>query len=771
VAGPPGDPPHNIPGGYSLRLGIRTDVPLVLDANIPAAAALVQLSVLGDAARIVVVRVGEAGASYFVFRRHDLASLLGRGSGERLSDRVSLDVRTPAATWDLDADEPPEGAVLLAGRQVASVVVAVTTREDEDLLAPPSRTARGVHRVRWAVRRALLRNAARPGRTRLGETLGAGDAETSRGAAVDTEVPLDAAADTEISPGAAADAATYPGAEADAFAGEPAALEPAIAGTGAGALGHPSDRRMFRQYPSLEAPREVSPGEGFRLSAGFTAQRPLKADPSVQHIFVPHAPPRLTFTVQVAGFGFDFPSGIRRELTVERDNPVGTQTFDVVADPVPVTAPRVLEVSYEYAGVVVGQAWAEVTVVPLGLPEAGRAPVAGTGVQLPGGPLTGPHLTVDIRCQVGGPEVEWVFHPRYADVPRPSYRVTTNLGEHSALSFAASVMNDLPTAKGSPLLPLKLQGNGEQIAEAMPAEFWPVLSETWARAKAAGEQPTLLVTTDEAFVPWELAWVGADRVDAGLLDGAEGGHLGCLVDVGRWVPALNPKARDPKPVSPPPDLVEVDQVAVVTGHYDTDALPWAVKEGQELAERYGGIPVAADEEEIAALLTGALIRDGTPVQPTLLHIASHGEVDPANPQYTGIVLTSGRHLDPLTLRASRMVRERGPFLFVNACQVGTAIKVLNAYSGLAGAFLAQGARGFVAPLWYVEDEPAHDLALSFYRQTLTEGRTVAAAVRSLRRTYRPGETDSPTPLAYIFYGNPLLRLARTSTPPETIPAG
>ena len=713
-----------------MQPGIRTDVPLVLDADTPVTAALTQLSVLGDAASIVVVRIGEADAAYFVFRRHDLASLLARGSGERLSDRVSLEVRTPAPMWGLDADDPPEGAVLLAGRRVVGVV---TTGADADLPLPPSRPTRGVRRVRRAFRR-------------LRGPVGSG-------------LPRDAA-----------DAEPSPGADDGVSAGEAAALGQEIAGIDAGAVGDPSDRRMFRRYPSLEAPREISPGERFTLSVGFTAQRPPKADPLEQPIFVPDAPSRLTFTVQVAGFGFAFPRGIRRELTVDRDDPVGTETFDVVADPVPVTAPRVLEVSYEHAGVVVGQAWAEVTVVPLGLPEPGRAPVAGTGVQLPRKPLTGPHLTVDIRCQVGGPEVEWVFHPRCADVPRPDHRVTTNLGEHSAQSFAALVMNDLPTAKGSPLLPLKLRGNGEQIADKMPAEFWPVLSQTWARAKAAGEEPTLLITTDEAFVPWELAWVDANRVDAGLLDSAEGGHLGCLLDVGRWVPALNPRARDPKPVSPPPDLVEVDQVAVVIGRYDTDALPWAVKEGEELAERYGGVPVAADEQEVADLLNGVLIRDGAPVRPSLLHVASHGEVDPANPQYTGIVLTSGRHLDAGTLRGSRMVRERRPFLFVNACQVGTAAKVLNDYSGLAGAFLAQGARGFVAPLWYVDDEPAHDLALGFYRQTLTEGRTVAAAVRDLRRTYRPGQTDSPTPLAYVFYGSPLLRLARTLTPSETIPA-
>jgi len=38
---------------------------------------------------------------------------------------------------------------------------------------------------------------------------------------------------------------------------------------------------------------------------------------------VPGAPPELTFVVQIAGFGFTFPEGIRRNLTVNRDDPTG----------------------------------------------------------------------------------------------------------------------------------------------------------------------------------------------------------------------------------------------------------------------------------------------------------------------------------------------------------------------------------------------------------------------------------------------------------------
>jgi hypothetical protein len=70
------------------------------------------------------------------------------------------------------------------------------------------------------------------------------------------------------------------------------------------------------------------------------------------------APPQLTFVVQVAGFGFTFPAGIRRDLTVNRDDPTGvTVQFTVVPTEVNRRATRTIEVSFEYDGERCGQAW------------------------------------------------------------------------------------------------------------------------------------------------------------------------------------------------------------------------------------------------------------------------------------------------------------------------------------------------------------------------------------------------------------------------------
>ena len=54
---------------------------------------------------------------------------------------------------------------------------------------------------------------------------------------------------------------------------------------------------------------------------------------------------------------------------------------------------------------------------------------------------------------------------------------------------------------------------------------------------------------------------------------------------------------------------------------------------------------------------------------------------------------------------------RAPFVFLNACQVGSAGEMLGSYNGIAEAFLQAGATAVVAPLWNVDDTIAQKIAL------------------------------------------------------------
>ena len=81
----------------------------------------------------------------------------------------------------------------------------------------------------------------------------------------------------------------------------------------------------------------------------------------------------------------------------------------------------------------------------------------------------------------------------------------------------------------------------------------------------------------------------------------------------------------------------------------------------------------------------------------------------------------------------------GPFVFLNACQVGADKRVLADNGGFASTLLQIGATAVVAPLWNVNDVTAADFARDFYAATWTatgEGGpapvSAAEAVRSLR---------------------------------------
>ncbi len=294
--------------------------------------------------------------------------------------------------------------------------------------------------------------APRPGDVlvRGGDVLG-----VVRGTGSDRSAELAPGAFLPGPPMAEATAGAEPPATAGAEPPTAAAEPPATAGA------EPPATSRFRAFPALDSPGEVREGDQFTLLARFTAQPP-STDPGAQPVIVAAAPPQLTFVVQVGGFGFSFPDGIRQELTVDRDAPDGpVAEFTVVAGDVNVRATRTLEVSFEYAGELCGLAWRDVQVVAQQEPQPAPLPgttAGGTGVTL--GADTAPSLTVVIRSEPGSALLEWLFHPR-EDIDRPSQRVTTTLEAPSAEAFAVQLMAQLPAAKDAVSLPLTVRGHGQ----------------------------------------------------------------------------------------------------------------------------------------------------------------------------------------------------------------------------------------------------------------------------------------------------------------------
>jgi CHAT domain len=523
-----------------------------------------------------------------------------------------------------------------------------------------------------------------------------------------------------------------------------------------------STRTGFVGYPALEAPAGVTAGDQFLVRIGLSA----KADNGTSDpIEIPDArESELNFVVQLFGSGFEFPAGVRHTLVVPRTDP-GTRHIDVavVAKRSTVAAIRVLQVAYSYRGNVCGLAWREIRVDETAAGVSIPVGAGATGMVTPPADQA-PHLTVTIRAREGDPELEWLFTSRYADLDLPTKRVTNSLDQHDAQSFAIELMEEIKTAASSMFLDETLRGIGRRIAAILPPPFWDLMVAAWTRAKADNQIPRMLIITNEPYVPWELAWLETDNVEAALLPVE--GTLGSHWRIGRWVPPITrTRLTGDRPPMPPETSMRCDTMAVVIGDYASDVgirpLPKAVEEGEAIATRYRGMRLTAVEADVQRLLDNTLERNGEPYEPSTVHFACHGQVDLQNPSWTGIVLGKrGHRLSPVIVQGSRLPRIARPFVFLNACQVGTAGEMLSTYGGMAGAFLAEGCRGFLAPLWNVDDTAAHDIALWFYEQAINSGTPIAEILRQVRAGLAPisGASNAATQYAYVFYGHPELTL-------------
>jgi CHAT domain-containing protein len=217
--------------------------------------------------------------------------------------------------------------------------------------------------------------------------------------------------------------------------------------------------------------------------------------------------------------------------------------------------------------------------------------------------------------------------------------------------------------------------------------------------------------------------------------------------VGRWVlDGGNPMAGALE------TTIEVSRMLTVVGHYGEGQrwtrLPEAEAEGEYLSANFGAQSVTAEGTEIEALLRARLRPP-----PQLMHFACHGtSADGAN----ALVINDGALLPEYVFERCKAGSEYRPFVFLNACRGGAAQTQLARYGGFAATLLRAGCRGFIGPLWDVNDKIALEVATTFYSE-VAAGVTPAEILRSIRAGYVDvdGRPDPPsTLLAYVYYGHP-----------------
>jgi CHAT domain-containing protein len=202
-------------------------------------------------------------------------------------------------------------------------------------------------------------------------------------------------------------------------------------------------------------------------------------------------------------------------------------------------------------------------------------------------------------------------------------------------------------------------------------------------------------------------------------------------------------------------------MAVVWGKYETQArLKEAEEEGKTLTARYKARHVNARWGPVTELLEGT-----PPAQ--IMHFAVHGTYNPDETDQEGIHLVNDDLILPDDIAVAKL-RTSAPFVFLNACQLGSSSTSLDSYYGTAPSFLRAGASAVVAPLWSVDDGTAREISLRFYRRALDAKPDDPPLIGELIREVRAEIGKKPrtaTYLAYQFYGHPSLRLSWTPTAP------
>ena len=132
--------------------------------------------------------------------------------------------------------------------------------------------------------------------------------------------------------------------------------------------------------------------------------------------------------------------------------------------------------------------------------------------------------------------------------------------------------------------------------------------------------------------------------------------------------------------------------------------------------------------------------DPTLSEYSIVHMATHGFINPVNPQLSGVVLNlvtpDGELKDNGFLRLHDIFNLKldAELVVLSACQTGLGENIGGeGIVGLSRGFMYAGAERVMVSLWNVNDESTATLMSTFYRHLLEEDMTPAAALRAAQK--------------------------------------
>ena len=126
----------------------------------------------------------------------------------------------------------------------------------------------------------------------------------------------------------------------------------------------------------------------------------------------------------------------------------------------------------------------------------------------------------------------------------------------------------------------------------------------------------------------------------------------------------------------------------------------------------------------------------------ILHLATHGWLNPKHPENSGLLLSTinrdGKTVNGFVgLQDIYSLRAPVDLVVLSACETGLGKDIRGeGLVGLTRGFMYAGATSVVASLWKVEDEATAELMRRFYIEMLKNGKTPAEALRAAQNSIR-----------------------------------
>ena len=284
----------------------------------------------------------------------------------------------------------------------------------------------------------------------------------------------------------------------------------------------------------------------------------------------------------------------------------------------------------------------------------------------------------------------------------------------------------------------------QRIGQKLYADlFPPLLKDAYRniRRKIKHDDPfTILIITDDPWIPWELVKPYAyDKDRQEIID--DDPFLCESFLLTRWL----------VDIAPPTEL-EVQQATIVVPPSNLDHTAHEEEYFQKTIKNTVGLQVQE------TLRTVKQVRDGLQRDRSQIwHFACHGSFESRGPDNSAI------HLEGGSFRAGEVfgpietgIAQTKPFIMLNACHTARYDYTLTGLGGWAQRLTKAGASVFIGAQWMADDELAAIYTQVLYDE-LWRGRTLAQASHTARITIRERAPANPTWLAYAVYGNPHFR--------------